>query len=792
MSKKSIPSFNTAKIKEVGVVSLAIRPNQSSQYGVGGLTGKQLQERFDLLAKHTIEHLNEVIKILNSNDVASYISLGERFENYGNEDRQSLSDFIKDVYTPSGGLVVESPDPTKNKESLKAILEELYNFIIALNAYTKISEYITDDPDATLDDIFAKLSTLEAHNESEDSHPLIIEALGELLALLDSHTTDEEQLAHQDIRDSVDAVEESFESHKTDVTAHGNAIDAKISTHNTSGDAHQDIRAAISEYYETVVEFMNAVATVLDSDEETLDQMSEIVAYIKANRDVIELITEEKVNVGDIVNDLNTSDKNRPLSAAMGVKLAKELTSLVGAVDILETNLGETYNDVQNKMPLIENNSGLEKVVTISPNSSSVNLKIYKETHTDGDNYDSIPFRKSVNDANHPGTFEIGHPILDANAKGYSAKHPLTVGKASEAFLKKVEPKDGLSRVYGIRASGDKNTSATNGAGQEEVIVSGGVNGTETYRTIPRREAINSNSSTHPGTFDVWYPKLPGSTKETSTNETAMINAIKEQLYPTNGSPMHPIPIGMSEYLYARKADLKALSDTVDSILSGGSGGTGDYVTSEMLAAALKAFKEDMDYKPVSVRLYVNPSVAEKGSTVTSVTLSWDVTSGTAKELWLDGENVVNITSNQLVKTGSWTGRQYWKLVAEDEKGSGASNTAYLNFYNGVFYGCSTNAHIETSSDIRSLTRELADGPIGTMDFNAALGEFIYYCQPVSYGTCVFKDESPDAGGLPYGFDDPWVVYFENASGYKENYYVYRSSYALAGTAKITATRGDF
>lgn len=317
MSKESISLFNTAKIKDYGVVSLAIRPNQRSQYGgVGGLTGKQLQERFDLLARQIIEHLNEVLNILNSNDVASYISLGKRFETF--ENRQSLRDFIDDVYTPAYGLVVESPDPSKDKESLKAILEELYNFIIALNAYTKISEYITDDPDATLDDIFAKLSTLEAHNESEDSHPLIIEALEELLALLDSHTTDEDQLAHQDIRDSVDAVEESFESHKTDATAHGNAIDAKISTHNTSGDAHQDIRTAISEYYETVVEFMNAVVTVLDSDEETLDQMSEIVAYIKSNKDLIDAITTSKVNVSDIVDNLTSTATNKPLSAYQG------------------------------------------------------------------------------------------------------------------------------------------------------------------------------------------------------------------------------------------------------------------------------------------------------------------------------------------------------------------------------------------------------------------------------------------------------------------------------------------
>ena len=647
MSKKSIPSFNTAKIKEVGVVSLAIRPNQSSQYGVGGLTGKQLQERFDLLAKHTIEHLNEVIKILNSNDVASYISLGERFENYGNEDRQSLSDFIKDVYTPSGGLVVESPDPTKNKESLKAILEELYNFIIALNAYTKISEYITDDPEATLDDIFAKLSTLETHNKSEDSHPLIIEALGELLALLDSHTTDEEQLAHQDIRDSVDAVEESFESHKTDVTAHGNAIDAKISTHNTSGDAHQDIRTAISEYYETVVEFMNTVATLLDSDDETLNQTSEIIAVIKENKDLIASITTNKVNVSDIVNNLTSTDTNKPLSAYQGKVL------------------NEKFND-----------------------------------------------------------YALKYPISDAWKHNYAM----------------------LFLLMNTKKNGNYQYEKTYVSPSEAVQYG-----------IPRRDGEGK---------------------------------IVAHDHVKNSSP---------SYYVSSKELASALDDLRGDIGSGGGsggsgGGTGGpYITQTDLEQALQAFKNELDYKSVQVSLSVSPTVAEKGSTVNSVTLSWNVMRGVATELLLnDKEDVTNITSKTITKTGTWKSNTTFKLMAEDAKGAIHTSHAYLNFYNGVFYGCSTNAHIETSSDIRSLTRELADGPIGTMDFNAALGEFIYYCQPVSYGTCVFKDESPDAGGLPYGFDDPWVVYFENASGYKENYYVYRSSYALAGTAKITATRGDF
>jgi hypothetical protein len=49
--------------------------------------------------------------------------------------------------------------------------------------------------------------------------------------------------------------------------------------------------------------------------------MAEVVAYIKANRDLIEQVTSGKVSVSDIVNNLTTNVANKPLSAAQGVAL---------------------------------------------------------------------------------------------------------------------------------------------------------------------------------------------------------------------------------------------------------------------------------------------------------------------------------------------------------------------------------------------------------------------------------------------------------------------------------------
>lgn len=63
---------------------------------------------------------------------------------------------------------------------------------------------------------------------------------------------------------------------------------------------------------------LNAIA---DSEDVDLDQLSEIVAYIKANKSLIDSITTDKVNVADIIDNLTTADSKKPLSAAQGKAL---------------------------------------------------------------------------------------------------------------------------------------------------------------------------------------------------------------------------------------------------------------------------------------------------------------------------------------------------------------------------------------------------------------------------------------------------------------------------------------
>lgn len=118
-------------------------------------------------------------------------------------------------------------------------------------------------------------------------------------------------------------------------------VSGQISAHNTSTTAHNDIRDLISG----LTTRLNALA---DSDDTTLDQMSEIVAYIKSNKSLIDSITTSKVNVSDIIDNLTTNVSNKPLSAAQGVALK----ALIDAIIIPVTSVnGKTGAVTLNAVP---------------------------------------------------------------------------------------------------------------------------------------------------------------------------------------------------------------------------------------------------------------------------------------------------------------------------------------------------------------------------------------------------------------------------------------------------------
>lgn len=167
----------------------------------------------------------------------------------------------------------------------------------------------------------------------------------------------------------------SYTDTKTSGLASTSTVDTKISTHNTSTSAHNDIRELISG-------LTTRLNTLANSDDTTLDQMSEIVAYIKNNKSLIDGITTSKVNVSDIVNNLTTNVTNKPLSAAQGVAIKSLIDALQSELDS-HTHTVSNITDLTATATELNYMDGVTSNVQTQLDTLSSNLDIH--THSGSD-----------------------------------------------------------------------------------------------------------------------------------------------------------------------------------------------------------------------------------------------------------------------------------------------------------------------------------------------------------------------------------------------------------------------
>lgn len=110
--------------------------------------------------------------------------------------------------------------------------------------------------------------------------------------------------------------------------ASGTASSA-VSGHNTSTTAHDDIRKLITG----LTTRLNALANSTDED---LDQMAELVAYIKSNKSLIDSITTSKANAADLTT--HTGNTNNPH------KVDKSDVGLGNVPNVATNNQTPTYS----------------------------------------------------------------------------------------------------------------------------------------------------------------------------------------------------------------------------------------------------------------------------------------------------------------------------------------------------------------------------------------------------------------------------------------------------------------
>lgn len=213
-------------------------------------------------------------------------------------------------------------------------------------------------------------------------------------------------------------------------------------------------------------------------------------------------------------------------------------------------------------------------------------------------------------------------------------------------------------------------------------------------------------------------------------------------------------------------------------------GGGSDF---EKRLSDLEKNVDDLIYEEITITSFsASPSIAEIGSTVSSVVLSWSVNK-TPKALTLDGSTIGANNSSKTV-TGTFTTNKSWKLKATDERGATAEKTASLSFLNGIYYGVSDEPNTYDSAFLldgidRGLKKTLRNSKLTSFSESAGGDEYIYYCLPKRMGTCSFK-----VGGFDGGFTLVDTIAFTNAFGYSEDYFIYRSDNTGLGQTSVTVS----
>lgn len=176
-----------------------------------------------------------------------------------------------------------------------------------------------------------------------------------------------------------------------------------------------------------------------------------------------------------------------------------------------------------------------------------------------------------------------------------------------------------------------------------------------------------------------------------------------------------------------------------------------------------------------------NKNTVEKGTTITEITFNWKCNKE-MKTIMLDAESITPTSLTTKTLSGqNITTNKTWTLKVTDEKGAVASKTTSVTFLNGVYYGTTTAPEEYNNDFLLTLTKNLQANKVKTFTDTAQEGEYFFYAVPSSYGAVSFN-----VGGFDGGFTKVSTFNFQNASGFSENYDVYKSDNPSLGKQTIT------
>lgn len=308
---------------------------------------------------------------------------------------------------------------------------------------------------------------------------------------------------------------------------------------------------------------------------------------------------------------------------------------------------------------------------------------------------------------------------------------------------------------------------------------------------IPRVTTLESTVGTLEGTVTTLSGSLDTAVNDISSLKTRMQTA--EGKISTNETAIAGLTTRMGTAegyitdLRGRMADAESGITSLTSRMGTAEGNisslTGRMGIAETEIANIKA---DIAYTPVDISSFtINPTQAEMGSTVTSVTYSFAINK-VPNTLKLDGASITPASSGTATLSVSLTANKTFSLQATDNgspshAAATSTKSATLSFLNNVYYGVAAIPSAVNSAFVTGLTTKvLASTRARSITLNVTSGKYAWYASPTRLGACTFK-----VGGFDGGFQPAQTVSVTNSSGYSENYYVYRSTNANLGSTTI-------
>ena len=209
-------------------------------------------------------------------------------------------------------------------------------------------------------------------------------------------------------------------------------------------------------------------------------------------------------------------------------------------------------------------------------------------------------------------------------------------------------------------------------------------------------------------------------------------------------------------------------------------------VTNPGYSTAQEIF-DDLLYVPIAITSFApNTSIYEIGVTISQLGFNWTYNKNPIVAQTLTGPHdaiVLGITERSATVdfTPNLGTTSNFTLGVDDDEGS-TQSVKTVQFINGIYYGDAPAGAVD-SAFILTLNKNLQTAIAYNYSSTAGVDVYAWYAHKKSLGVATFT-----VGGFEGGFNAPTTLSFTNASGYTEDYYVYRSTNPEIGPVTIVVS----